>query len=67
MKEFPAAIRKNNCKSGQTVQRSANGETLCETLELSDYVLDGTTYEASFMFDINGRLRYVSLIMQWGR
>ena len=66
MKEFPSAIRKNNCKSGQTVQRSANGETLCETLELSDYVLDGTTYEASFMFDINGRLRYVSLIMQWG-
>lgn len=62
---FPAAEIRHTCNKGQTMARSANGVTLCDQL-ITTYDLDQNTYKATFIFNPNRTLRYVSLLKFFG-
>lgn len=67
LKVFPTAITKNYCKSGQRLESSSEGNTLCDKLLVEPYTLDGLNFQAGFIFAPDGRLRYVNLIKSYGR
>lgn len=65
-KLFPQARPQNYCRQGETVERSADGLTLCEKLGFNGYALDGVSFDVSFGFNPDGTLRFVSLIKLYG-
>lgn len=62
LKVFPNAQVENNCSSGETLARSAEGVTLCEELTVDDVRLDNIDFSATFAFNPDGHLRYLSLM-----
>lgn len=69
LKTFPnaEASRSIICDRNQKTTRSADGETLCDEVEIREYVLDNTPFSVTFGFNPDGTLRYISLIKQFGR
>ena len=65
-KIFPKVRQQNYCRQGETVSRSAEGETLCSQLTFDGYILDNTAFDINFIFSPDGRLRYISLIKLYG-
>lgn len=68
LKVFPQARSKNSysCSQGETIERSPEGETMCETLEVDSYLLDNIEFDLGFKFNVDGTLRYVSLWKKYG-
>ncbi|MDO9474030.1 MAG: hypothetical protein Q7J28_13315 [Caulobacter sp.] len=66
LKKFPQATRENDCAAGETVSRRADGDVACESLVLDAYEVDGVDFKARFLFSIEGKIRYVSLLRQYG-
>jgi hypothetical protein len=66
LKTFPLAQSQNYCRTGETVSRNADGLTLCEQLLFNDYMLDNVSFVATFLFNPDGTLRYVSLQKLFG-
>lgn len=66
MKLFPSARPESSCRNGETVSRNADGETLCRRLWLGAYPLDNMSFDMAFVFTPDGKLRYVSLIKDFG-
>lgn len=66
LKLFPTVARENQCSKGQASSRSAEGETACETFVVDAYKVDNTEFKLTFIFTIEGQLRYVSLLHHYG-
>ena len=67
LKVFPLARTENDCRAGDTVSRNAEGLTACARLSTEGYMLDNVSFDVSFVFNPDGKLRYVSLIKMFGR
>lgn len=65
-KVFPQARPQNDCRQGETVSRSAEGETLCAQLTFDGYLLDNIPFDVTFVFNPDGTLRYISLLKLYG-
>lgn len=63
---FPQVKNDNLCRDGEKSSRSADGETKCEQLRLTNYVLDNIEFNVSFIFNMDGTLRHVSIIKLYG-
>lgn len=66
LRVFSKAKAENSCSAGQASNKSADGEVACGTLKVETYVVDNTTFELTFMFTLEGKLRYVSLLRIYG-
>lgn len=66
MKVFPAAKPKNDCAAGETERKSSEGSTSCNMLVFDGYELNDTTFDLTFQFNLDGTLRYVSVIKIMG-
>jgi len=63
---FPTARSKNKCSAGEVEQKSADGSTACEIFAVEAYKLNDTHFDLSFMFNLDGTLRYVSILKVMG-
>jgi hypothetical protein len=66
LKTFPLAQSQNFCRKGETVSRNAGGLKLCEELSFEGYMLDNVSFDATFLFNPDGTLRYISLLKLFG-
>lgn len=62
---FPEARLERECANGEEYSRSSEGLTQCEVLHI-EYELDGQQFDGTFMFSIEGTLRYVGLTRSFG-
>lgn len=66
LKVFPLSQPQNFCRKGETVSRNASGLTQCEELTFEGYMLDNVSFHATFRFNPDGTLRYISLLKLFG-
>lgn len=63
---FPHATEGNDCRDGEDYSRSSDGLTQCKNLTVAIYELDNIPFTLTFMFSVEGFLRYVSLDYAFG-
>lgn len=63
---FPQAQTQSDCFNGEAVARSSDGITHCEQLFVESYPLDNLDFGLTFIFNLEGTLRYVSLHKSFG-
>lgn len=66
LRVFPQATVEDKCLPDETEQRSAEGSTACKHLVVQSYVLSDAEFELSFLFNLDGTLRYVSILKVLG-
>lgn len=66
LKTFPIAQKQNECSKGEVEQKSSDGSTACEILRVESYNIGDTEFDLSFMFNLDGTLRYVSILKSMG-
>lgn len=64
---FPAAKADTQCIGDEAVARSAEGTTDCHTLELARYHVNDLDFSVTFIFNVDGTLRYVGVNHQFGK
>lgn len=66
LKVFPTAKLDWVCRSGETAQVSREGKASCEEIFLDPYIINDTDFRLTFIFNLDGTLRYVSILKIMG-